>query len=558
MNEPATAPRSAFEAAIERARECFTSAPQQAVAQAHAALAALAAQADGGSAQEQALGCWALGLAHSYAGQHAEGIAQLQRALDLVPSGAPTLRCQVLRGLSIAHEQLGALDAALDWALQALEAARTEQDPKLLVEALLSIGVARSCSGEAEASLAHFNELLALCEASGDRQTQVSVLNNMGINSKNLGRHDDAVAYLRRSMALARELNQDARVAVAASNLGEPLWRLGRLEEAQAVLAEAVRTLASTGYRKGEAHARVMLGQVLLAGGDAEAAQAELAQGLLIAQQTGSLNHTASAHLALSTLHKAAGRHEPALHHHEAYHAAERAQFNEESSRKLRALQVQHDLAQARHEAQTHRLRHAEITRAHDDLKALHEALLEADREKSRLLTRLEEMSHSDALTGLANRRRLDERLREEFGRALRQTTALAVAMCDLDNFKRINDRLGHTTGDAVLRAVANVLRRHCRSIDLVARYGGEEFCIVFVGSDGHTAARACEALRRAVEDFDWAALHPELAVTLSIGVADDLSLAGHEPLIAAADTQLYEAKRRGKNRVCRATSLLQ
>jgi diguanylate cyclase (GGDEF)-like protein len=548
---PATQPLGAgdFDTAIDRATDLMATEPGRALPQVQSALAGLPADA---SAQQRALGQWALGLALSYSGEHAQGIARLQQALDLVPADAPLLRGRVLRGLSIAHEHLGAVDATLDWALQALAVAREQHDPALLRSCLLSAGVARSRAGDADAGLQHYLEVLPLAEAAGQRSVVISVLNNIGINCKNLGRHEEAVAHLRRARAMAQEDGLEGLAAVAASNLGEPLWKLGRLDEARQVLQEALRTLASSGHRSGEIHARVMLGQVLLACGEPEAALPELARGLEMAQHTGSLNHVARAHLALSALHKLAGRFEAALAQHEAYHAAERKQFNEESARKLHALQVQHDLAEARLEAQTQRLRHTELKQAHDELTALHRALLEADREKTRLLVQLEDLSRSDGLTGLANRRHLDERLREEFERARRQASALAVAMCDLDNFKRINDQLGHATGDAVLRGVAALLRRHFRSIDIAARYGGEEFCIVFVEADGAAAERACEGLRQAVELHDWAAVHPQLVVTLSIGVADDLSLPSHESLIAAADSQLYEAKRRGKNQVCR------
>jgi diguanylate cyclase (GGDEF)-like protein len=549
----APAPRSEFDTAIERARALFAVAPREAVAHAQEALRLARSGTEGGAARQQALGHWALGLARSCAGEHVQGLGELQLALDLVPPDATSLRCRVLRGLSIAHELLGGIEAMLDWALQALEAARAEGDPQLLSDALLTAGVARSRSGDNEGGLLHFLEALALIEDAGDREAQISVLNNIGINNKNLGRHEDAVRHLENAMALARELNQDTMAAVAASNLGEPLWRLGRLDEARQVLRGAVGALGTGGFTTGETHARTMLGQVLLACGDAVGAHDELVQALSIASRTGSLNHVARAHLALSGLHKAQGRHAQALHHHEEFHAAERRQYNEESARQVHALHVVHDLAQARSEAQTHRLRHAEAVRAHDELKALHAALQDADREKTRLLTQLEALSRSDALTGLANRRWLDERLAQEFDRARRQQGELAVAMCDLDNFKRINDQLGHAMGDAVLRGVAEQLRRHCRSIDVVARYGGEEFCIVFVDADGATAQRACESLRAAVQAFDWRALHAQLVVTISIGISEGLTLASHEALLAAADTQLYEAKRQGKNRVCRA-----
>ena len=248
----------------------------------------------------------------------------------------------------------------------------------------------------------------------------------------------------------------------------------------------------------------------------------------------------------MSELHKAAGRATAALHHHEAYHAAERAQFNADSDRQLSALRVQLEVAAARHDAEVHRLKHVEIARAHDELKALHAALLAADEGKSLLVLRLAEQSRPDALTGLANRRWLDEHLGVEPARARRRATPLSAALCDLDDFKRINDRFGHTVGDEVLKRVALILRERCRATDLVARYGGEEFCIAFLETDAALAARSCEALRDAVAAHDWAGVRVGLVVTMSIGVAD--TPASIERLLADADTQLYRAKHDGKN----------
>ena len=186
----------------------------------------------------------------------------------------------------------------------------------------------------------------------------------------------------------------------------------------------------------------------------------------------------------------------------------------------------------------------------HAELLRLHRRLLAADVEKTRLLERLAAQSRTNALTGLANRRHLDERLAEAHALARRQGRALSVAMADLDDFKRINDRLGHATGDAVLRRVAALLRAHCRATDLVARYGGEEFCLVFFDADAPTAARAAAVLAQRVAAHDWAALHPRLRVTLSVGLSDRLHTLTHEGLLADADRHLYEAKRHGKNRV--------
>ena len=377
----------------------------------------------------------------------------------------------------------------------------------------------------------------------------LSVLNNMGINCKNLGRFEESVAHYERALALAQ--GDTAAVAVLQSNLGEPLMLLGRLDEAHAALASALPVLAASGYAEAETNPRVTHGRVLLQSGQAAAAQAELELALRQSAETCGRNCAARAHQTLAELHKLAGAFEQALHHADAAHAAERAQFNEESDRKVGDLRVRMEVASARHEAEMHRAKHVEVAHAHDELKALHAALLAADAEKNLLLTRLAEQSRTDGLTGLANRRPLDAHLFDAMARSRRYDQPLAVALCDLDFFKRINDRFGHATGDEMLRRVSAVMRAHCRATDVVARYGGEEFCIVFIEADAAVASRLCDTLRGAVAAHDWAAVHPQLAVTLSIGIADDAHLTTPEPLLAAADRHLYRAKHEGKNRVC-------
>ncbi len=162
----------------------------------------------------------------------------------------------------------------------------------------------------------------------------------------------------------------------------------------------------------------------------------------------------------------------------------------------------------------------------------------------------LAELATRDALTGLHNRRYLDEKLAEEFARARRYRHPLTVAICDIDDFKRINDRFSHALGDQTLRRLARLIRGELRENDVVARYGGEEFVILFPETSKGEAAKACQKLCEAVAAFDWGALQPGLGVTLSIGLADDLSLVDHEKLLHLADTRLYEAKFGGKNRV--------
>ena len=124
------------------------------------------------------------------------------------------------------------------------------------------------------------------------------------------------------------------------------------------------------------------------------------------------------------------------------------------------------------------------------------------------------------------------------------------MVVCDLDFFNQINDRYSHSIGDEVLRRVAQLLKNKTRGSDVIARYGGKEFVIACVDSTLAQTARRCEELRRQIEIYSWHELHPDLKVTVSMGLSDALSPPSVEKMLAEADARLYEAKNGGRNRI--------
>jgi diguanylate cyclase (GGDEF)-like protein len=179
-------------------------------------------------------------------------------------------------------------------------------------------------------------------------------------------------------------------------------------------------------------------------------------------------------------------------------------------------------------------------------------------RERSETLTELSEQLQReremfaqqalvDPLTGLANRRALEQ----AFGALAADAPSAmrTVAVADIDHFKEINDRFGHGVGDEVLRAVGSILERFARREDLVCRYGGEEFVLVLGSYDERLAQSVTERIRAAIEAHGWASIHPELRVTISIGLAAGAA-ADMNGLLLAADALLYRAKRAGRNLV--------
>jgi diguanylate cyclase (GGDEF)-like protein len=162
-------------------------------------------------------------------------------------------------------------------------------------------------------------------------------------------------------------------------------------------------------------------------------------------------------------------------------------------------------------------------------------------------------MSITDPLTGLLNRRYLEERLTDELNRSQRYDYAMSCLMIDIDDFKNYNDRNGHQAGDVALKVTAHALKAALRSADVACRYGGEEFCILLPQTSLSEAGVIAERMRQRVaeKDYVFGKSQPLGAVTISIGIS---TFAKHidtgEKIIAAADRALYTAKAHGKNRI--------
>jgi diguanylate cyclase len=166
---------------------------------------------------------------------------------------------------------------------------------------------------------------------------------------------------------------------------------------------------------------------------------------------------------------------------------------------------------------------------------------------------RIEELAELDELTGSFNRRCIMRMLDDELIRAHRTKAPCSIALIDLDWFKRINDAYGHPTGDEVLRTFAITVFANIRTIDRFGRYGGEEFLLVLPDTPLEAAARMLDRLRAIVADLDWSAFSPYMRVTLSAGVATVGRDENADTLLARADSALYTAKARGRNRIANA-----
>jgi diguanylate cyclase (GGDEF)-like protein len=190
-------------------------------------------------------------------------------------------------------------------------------------------------------------------------------------------------------------------------------------------------------------------------------------------------------------------------------------------------------------------------------IKRLQEELRERETELLEANERLKHMSQTDGLTGLDNRRHLEDRLREMFEHARRLNEPFSCVMCDLDRFKSVNDTHGHQAGDAVLKQFARILKREVREIDRVGRYGGEEFMLLLPGTVLDAGVTFAERVRKQVESNTFTFGEVSICRTASFGVSawPHPRISDCDGLMRAADDALYVAKETGRNRVIRFDS---
>ena len=457
------------------------------------------------------------------------------------------------RQLALVHNDLGIVFGSLNLYTRAVEHVLssirqlTELGENDLSRQLNNLGNVYFAMEEFGRALKAYQEGYAMLSEEICR-THGIALGNIGRAQLALGDIDDAEVSNRRSVAVFQELGDEVYLPSALVRLGNLYVGARRPDEALACYRQALAGSRQNGPNPWREEALVALGQLLLAQGEVAEAVKHLEEAVPLAAAGGSTGTLSVAHRELASAYEQFEKPERALEHFKEYHQARERILQEQSEQAARTALVEFEVERLEREREIYRLRNIELAHAYSELKNLRDQLEEQN-------CLLSELSIRDSLTGLHNRRFLDDVLPHEIARAQRYDRPLSLMICDIDAFKRINDRFAHALGDEVLRRIGRILEENTREADMVARYGGEEFVVVFPELDLAAAVSAAEKLRRAVMNHPWHELHEGVAVTVSCGVAELVAAENRDALLQSADKELYRAKRSGRNRVCFAGS---
>jgi diguanylate cyclase len=481
------------------------------------------------------------------------------RELAAAAADDPATRAEALSVIAMCCRLRDEYVDALAAAQEAAELARADADPAVEGRSRSEVARVLLAVGETSEALEESTAALTLAEASGDLEAVIPVLATVANVYLVMQQFDLVLQLCERGAEMARlvgdELAQGVMLDTGACAVTALAWAAradGDEETAQAIARDAAeRSRAAMligrrlGHRRNEAAAVANLAEELAFAGRADEALRLLDSWEIDPARdstytiTHHLDTRGQIHLALSRYGEAVTVFARALELAEskgaaltaAEHLAEAYEKSGDLGAALAAHKRFHQLyCQVASETAQRNARVAAVRMETE----LAKATAEHERLRADGLLRI---SLEDPLTGLANRRRLDDELTSG-------PAGHTIALIDVDHFKRVNDQHSHQAGDEVLRRLAALLRASCRTGDIAARYGGEEFAVLFRGVTEAEAMEAAERIRHTVEEFPWSTVAAGLQVTVSIGVASG------PDLLALADLRLYQAKNGGRNRV--------
>jgi diguanylate cyclase (GGDEF)-like protein len=362
-----------------------------------------------------------------------------------------------------------------------------------------------------------------LCREFEQPHLLLGMLNNYAYTEFLYGDHERAQAVAGKLRAVAAEYDYELDPA-ALDTIGAIEIENGRYAEAEQTLLKGIERHREGRHEDADALAEYLLtlARAQRGLGATDRAQASLDASRALCVQRELNDVLVRVHQEQAELHAVRGEFAEAFAAHKVFFAAYNSQHSAQREAQARTRQAMFETAEARQEAE-----------------------------------RFREQARRDPLTGLRNRRYVDEHLPA----LIDSDPGLTLALVDLDHFKQINDQLSHDVGDQVLMQVAKLLETELAAVSpdgFAARLGGEEFLLTLPDTDPSSAVAALDDIRRAVADYPWDAVADGLSVTVSIGVADrcDAAEPTQAELLSTADRNLYTAKHAGRDRVVTGSAL--
>jgi diguanylate cyclase (GGDEF)-like protein len=511
-------------------------------------------------------------------GDHRLALERFQTARQLFAAlgNQPELG-RSLRRIGDLYYFLGDYELALQRYLEALQhferLARDDprgKGPLHLAHLQAAIGNVLRASGDSAGAQQYYEKALAAYERLGFAAGASGATYNLGLIQQDLKKYQEAIRYFERSRDAAIALGDDYLLSLAVGSAGSAHLELGQLDRADELIRQALAQCEKAQRHRGILANLANLARVQHLQGRSADALKTLDRALALAVKLGDRRIEADIHEEKAAIQERVGDYRAALSSFRTYQALNQELVGAEKASRLNKLRIVHETGKKEQEI-------ALLTAGRELERLVRWTVIGAllfsfvflgllfSRYRLRVRTareidaknvelqaayaRVEELSRTDELTGLLNRRAVLEIVALERARCERSGETFALVLADVDDFKRCNDQWGHACGDEVLRELARLVRSAVRTTDTVGRWGGEEFLLVLPATDEDGASQVAEKIRSLVAGSPIPWEGREITLTMTLGVAIESS-GDIETALRRADDALYTGKRRGKNRV--------
>ena len=438
--------------------------------------------------------------------------------------------------LSDANYYLGNYAEALDFGQHALKLAQGIGDLSLEAERFNTIGRAYIRSGHQDLGFTMLNKALAISRANDDRVISSHVLVNTAWFCVDSEKFESALEYAREGLLLC-DNPEYSIYGYALLALGRAYFGIQAAENAMSHYQQALSWANSQDDKHLYKMALFSIGEIFVANQKPDQAIPPLQQSLTLAEEAKNKLNIFRCHQALSQAYENLEDFAHALLHYKKFIAVKEEIFSEQNTKRIQMLEVLHQTEIARREAEIYQLRNAKLEREITERKHLEE--------------KLKQLTVTDELTGISNRRHFLELGEHHLNHAMRLRHPIALALIDIDGFKQINDTYGHAAGDRALVYFVKTVQADIRKIDLFARIGGDEFVLMLLDNDSQQAFKNFERIRQSLAANNLDTDGKAFSITITVGIS---SLAGQtdtlDALLKRADKALYRAKGAGRNRV--------
>ncbi|MCC6147861.1 MAG: GGDEF domain-containing protein [Anaerolineaceae bacterium] len=469
---------------------------------------------------------------------HQSTLFYLQAQTLFEETGSQLENGRTLNAIGLNYSLLGAYPESLQHLLKAQSIFRNLQIPEQEAEVLNNLGLLHLFLDDPLKARKALTAGLAIAQHTHNRRLQAELFNRLSNAACALKDYTRAIEFGLRSVEIYQRMQNHKGEIEALNSVGDAYLARNDCGQALAFFqlvigaaerfdmpAELARALRKT------AETNCILKQC-------DNAIESIQRAMEVLAKTGDQKQIYMCHETLARIYKHRGEYQKSLEHFEHFYQIKDSLFNEETDIRLKTLEIVHQLETAKKDSELYRLKNVDLQKEIEERKKAEVAL--------------QAMAVADPLTGLYNRRHFFTLAGQEAERSVRYSHSLSVIIIDLDNFKQVNDTLGHLVGDHVLITIANHIRDEIRKIDIAGRFGGDEFVILLPETETTQAIGVTSRLRERILRQPAETERGRLLVTVSMGLAGAQGerCKNIEAVLDRADQALYHAKQSGRNQV--------